>query len=160
MSSLVAATCALVLGAFVLLQNYHSSRDRIVDEAIASHVRSLLATHLVDVGSSDQHTVKPWFNGKIDYAPPVQDLSANGFPLVGGRLDYFNGKTTAALVYKRNQHPINLLITPGSGKRDSSPSALTRRGYNVVYWTRNEMDYWAVSDVNSQELQQFTRLLQ
>ena len=104
-------------------------------------MRSLLATHLVDVVSSDQHTVKPWFDGKIDFAPEVRDLSANGFPLVGGRLDYLDGKTVVALVYQRNKHPINLFITPEPTSRSTSPKVMNRRGYNVFSWTkqRNEL---------------------
>ena len=121
-------------------------------------MRSLLAAHLVDVVSSDQHTVKPWFDGKIDFAPMVRDLSANGFPLVGGRLDYLDSKTIVALVYQRNKHPINLFITPAPTNRNSSPTAITRRGYNVLSWTNNGMNYWAVSDLNEAELRQFAEL--
>jgi anti-sigma factor RsiW len=150
-----AAVFALLLLGFFFIENFHGTRTAIADELIANHVRSLLATHLVDVPSSDQHTVKPWFNGKIDFAPPVDDLSSDGFPLIGGRLDYLQGKTVAALVYRRNQHPINLFIAPAPGKSDSSPSVLSRRGYNLVHWSRHEMDYWAVSDLNANELQQF-----
>jgi anti-sigma factor RsiW len=126
---------------------------------VANHVRSLLASQLVDVVSSDQHTVKPWFDGKIDFAPEVRDLSANGFPLVGGRLDYLDGKTVAALVYHRNKHPINLFITPALTSRSTSPTATNRRGYNVLAWTNNGMKYWAVSDLNQAELREFTDLL-
>ena len=147
--------CALLLLVFVLLENQRAARNAIADQVVANHVRSLLAAHLVDVASSDQHTVKPWFNGKIDFAPEVQDFATDGFPLVGGRLDYLNGQTAVALVYRHNQHPINVLITPAPGRRDSSPSALTRRGYHLVHWTRAEMDYWAVSDLNADELNQF-----
>jgi anti-sigma factor RsiW len=122
---------------------------------VANHVRSLLASHLVDVPSSDQHTVKPWFDGKVDFAPPVHDFGADGFPLVGGRLDYLDGKTVVALVYRRHQHPINLLISPTPGRANTSPQAMTRRGYNLIHWTQDEMSYWAVSDLNAAELDQF-----
>jgi anti-sigma factor RsiW len=100
--------------------------------------------------------VKPWFDGKVDFAPEVRDLAANGFPLIGGRLDYLNGKTVVALVYERNKHPINLFILPTSTNRSSDSSALTRRGYNLIHWTRGEMEYWAVSDLNGEELHEFT----
>lgn len=154
-----AAFAALVLG-FALFQTIRTSHNReIVDQVVANHVRSLLATHLVDVASSDQHTVKPWFDGKIDFAPDVHDFSANGFPLVGGRLDYLAGKTVVALVYQRNKHPINVFITPAAGTGESSPVALMRRGYNVLSWTHREMNYWAVSDLNAAELRQLVGLL-
>jgi anti-sigma factor RsiW len=155
-----AAACALILLGAVLFQTTRASRSNtLVDEVIANHVRSLLATHLVDVASSDQHTVKPWFDGKIDFAPEVRDLSGDGFPLIGGRLDYLGGKTVVALVYQRNKHPINVFIRPATTGRNTSPSAVTRRGYNVLSFTHNEMKYWAVSDLNEAELRRFTELL-
>ena len=154
------AACALIVLGAVLFQTTRASRNEtIVDEVIANHVRSLLATHLLDVSSSDQHTVKPWFDGKIDFAPEVRDLSGDGFPLIGGRLDYLGGRTVVALVYHRNQHPINVFIMPATTDRDTSPSAITRRGYNILSWTHNEMEYWAVSDLNEAELRRFTELL-
>jgi len=154
------AACALVvLGAVVFQTARLSGESTIADEVVANHVRSLLATHLVDVASSDQHTVKPWFDGKIDFAPEVRDLSADGFPLIGGRLDYLDGKTVVALVYHRNKHPINVFIMPATVNRDVSTSVVTRRGYNVVSWTQNEMKYWAVSDLNQAELRKFSELL-
>jgi anti-sigma factor RsiW len=151
----IGAACALLLLVFAISQTTRASRNTIADEVVANHVRSLLAAHLVDVASSNQHTVKPWFDGKVDFAPDVRDLATNGFPLVGGRLDYLNGKTVVALVYERNKHPINLFIVPASTNRPSESSALRRRGYNLVHWTRGEMDYWAVSDLNAEELHQF-----
>ena len=158
MFATAAAFAALIVG-FVLFQTTRTTADNtIVDQVIANHVRSLLAAHLVDVASSDQHTVKPWFDGKIDFAPMVRDFSANGFPLVGGRLDYLDGRTVVALVYRRNKHPINLFITPAATNRNSSPTVLTRRGYNVLSWTNNAMNYWAVSDLNEAELRQFAQL--
>ena len=154
-----AAFAAVLIGA-VLFQTMPGVRgNTIVDQVVASHVRSLLAAHLVDVVSSDQHTVKPWFDGKIDFAPEVRDLSANAFPLLGGRLDYLDDKTLVALVYQRNKHPINLFITPAPTSRSTSPKVMTRRGYNVFAWTNNGMNYWAVSDLNQAELSEFTELV-
>jgi anti-sigma factor RsiW len=154
------AALATAIFGFALFQTTRAARtDAIVNQVVANHVRSLLASQLVDVVSSDQHTVKPWFDGKIDFAPEVRDLSANGFPLVGGRLDYLDGKTVAALVYQRNKHPINLFIAPAPTSRSTSPRATTRRGYNVVSWTNNGMKYWAVSDLNRGELSEFSELV-
>lgn len=155
-----AAFAVLILG-FALFQATRATQNNaIADQVVTNHVRSLLAAHLVDVVSSDQHTVKPWFDGKIDFAPQVRDLSADGFPLVGGRLDYLDGKTVVALVYQRNKHPINLFITPEPTGRSSSPTVVTRRGYNVFSWTNNGMKYWVVSDLNQAELREFTELFQ
>jgi anti-sigma factor RsiW len=154
------AACALIILGAVLFQATRASRNNtLVDEVVANHVRSLLATHLVDVASSDQHTVKPWFDGRIDFAPEVRDLSGEGFPLIGGRLDYLDGKTVVALVYQRNKHPINVFIMAATANRDTSPSVVIRRGYNVLFWRHNEMKYWAVSDLNQAELRRFTELL-
>jgi anti-sigma factor RsiW len=150
---------ASALFGFVLFQTSRTAKtDAIVNQVVANHVRSLLAAQLVDVVSSDQHTVKPWFDDKIDFAPDVRDLSANGFPLVGGRLDYLSGKTVVALVYQRNKHPINLFITPAGTTRTTSPSAKTRRGYNILFWTDKGMSHWAISDLNQAELREFAEL--
>jgi len=128
-------------------------------EVVASHVRSLmLDKHRVDVESSDQHTVKPWFIGKVDVAPEVKDLSAQGFPLVGGRLDYIDGRPAAALVYERNKHAINVFVWRGAGK-DRPPEVLERQGYHLVRWADHERTFWVVSDLNEQELRQFAELL-
>jgi len=154
LSLAIGTACALLLVGLVVFQTFRGSRNAIADQVVADHVRSLLATHLVDVVSSDQHTVKPWFDGKVDFAPQVRDFAADGFPLVGGRLEYLDGRTIVALVYRRNKHPINVLISPAPGRRDVSPETLTRRGFNLVHWTQGEMSYWAVSDLNSTELQQ------
>jgi anti-sigma factor RsiW len=155
-----AAFAAILLG-FVFFQTTRATRtNAIVDQVVANHVRSLLAAQLVDVVSSNQHTVKPWFDGKIDFAPEVRDLSTDGFPLVGGRLDYLDGKTVATLVYQRNKHPINLFITPATTSRNTSPTMVARRGYNILAWTNKGMNYWAVSDLNQAELRQFTGLFE
>jgi anti-sigma factor RsiW len=125
------------------------------DQLVASHVRSTLAQHLVDVETSDRHTVKPWFNGRIDFAPPVVDLAAEGFPLVGGRLDYLDKRVVAAEVFRRNKHIINLFVwptTPGvMAARDAAPPA----GYAIVHWTQGGLQFWAVSDVEPRDLEAF-----
>ena len=128
-------------------------------DVVASHYRSLmLDKHEVDVESSDQHTVKPWFTGKVDVAPEVKDLSAEGFPLVGGRLDYIDGRRTAALVYRRQKHLINVFVWPSAGK-DRAPQALGRQGYHLIHWSDNGRAVWVVSDLNTQELGEFADLL-
>jgi mycothiol system anti-sigma-R factor len=129
------------------------------DELVASHVRSLMADHLTDVASSDQHTVKPWFNGRIDLAPPVVDLAAQGFPLVGGRLDYLNRRAVAALVYKRRQHVINLFVMPADGGVVPAKAAASLNGYNLRHWRAGALRFWAVSDLSAAELADFERLV-
>lgn len=128
------------------------------DQVVASHIRALQAAHLVDVASSDQHTVKPWFDGRLDYAPPLRDLAAQGFPLEGGRLDYVDGRPVSALVYRRARHAINLFVWPAASHRGREPSSRVVNGYNIVRWSEGDMAFWAVSDVNQAELDEFVRL--
>jgi anti-sigma factor RsiW len=128
----------------------------LAEEAVSSHIRSLMANHLADVASTDQHTVKPWFNGKLDFSPPVKDLAEEGFPLTGGRLDYLEGRPVAGLLHRRNRHIINLFVWPSS-RSGSRPEAFSIKGYNVVHWTESGMTFWAVSDLNRKELDQFAQ---
>ncbi|MDD5369640.1 MAG: anti-sigma factor [Anaerolineaceae bacterium] len=133
--------------------------DLLAEEVQSAHVRSLMASHLTDVTSTNQHTVKPWFDGKLDFSPPVEDLAAQGFPLVGGRLDYLDGHPVAALVYRYNQHDINLFIWP-SIKQVQGLHAATINGYNLYQWHQSGMEYWAASDLNAGELRSFIELVQ
>jgi anti-sigma factor RsiW len=127
--------------------------------ALDDHVRSLQAGHLQDVVSTDRHTVKPWFEGKLGFAPPVKDLAAQQFPLTGGRLDVMGGQTVAAMVYQRGTHPINLLVKPAAqGARDSEPATATRQGFTILHWVQDGMEMWAISDVEQAQLQEFARL--
>lgn len=128
----------------------NASTDTVADELVASHIRSLLANHLTDVKSTDQHTVKPWFDGKLDYAPNVRDLAAQGFPLLGGRLDFAHGHAVAALVYGRRKHLINLFVWPSS--HPEPDRIVARNGYWLRHWVSGGMSYWAVSDATPEDL--------
>src|SRR5207248_7206985 len=153
----VAALLVLASAALILEMNQRSDRT-LASEIVADHVRSLMATHLTDVATSDQHTVKPWFTGKLDFSPQVRDLSADGFELIGGRLEYLDGHTAAAIVYQHRKHMINLFTWPASGG-DEEPSATSQQGFNLVEWKQAGMYYCAISDLNRQELTELASLL-
>ncbi|HLJ47266.1 MAG TPA: anti-sigma factor [Bryobacteraceae bacterium] len=144
--------------AFVFLRPQTSERDVLAQELVASHFRSLLPGHLVDVPSSDQHTVKPWFAGKLDFSPQVKDLKAQGFELKGGRLDYIDKRPVAALIFQRRQHLINLFVWPEQRKFNVGKASFSQNGFNVVHWSSGGLAYWAISDLNGEELTEFTRL--
>jgi len=132
--------------------------DSVVDqEIVSSHVRSLQPGHLTDVQTTNQHIVKPWFNGRIDFSPPVPELADQGFPLAGGRLDSINGKTVAAIVYHRRLHTVNLFIWPA---RDAAERSFVKDGFTVKEWSRNDLRFAAVSDIAPAELQQFHKLFE
>jgi anti-sigma factor RsiW len=153
----VALAAALVLVVWPELGR-RGARDPLIDEIVSGHVRSLMADHLTDVASSDKHTVKPWFDGKLDFSPAIVDLADHGFPLVGGRLDYLGGRSVAALVYGRQRHFINLFVWP-SAKEDPDERSLARHGFEIVHWWQGGMSYWAVSDLNAAELGEFAALV-
>jgi anti-sigma factor RsiW len=154
------------LAATVLLTSaitYYSllwpNSERVVDEVVAAHVRSMITNRLTDVESSDQHTVKPWFNGKVDFSPPVKDLVAQGFPLVGGRLDYVDGRPIAALLYRHRQHWISVFMWPDQSGKDSAPRGFSKRGYDITQWSAEGLRFYVVSDIVSPELGQLVTLL-
>ena len=152
LGSLLSAAAAASVTLVVLRED----RDqRILSEAISAHLRSLQADHLTDVLSTDQHTVKPWFNGRIDLAPPVIDLAGQGFTLIGGRLDFIDGKSVAVIVYRRRVHVINLFVTQGVGYSLPGPRMETVRGFNIRRWTDQGLNMLAVSDINREELDEF-----
>jgi mycothiol system anti-sigma-R factor len=135
-----------------------NNQTALAAQIVDAHLRSLEPGHLTDVISTDQHTVKPWFDGKLDFAPPVQDFAADGFPLTGGRLDVVGGRTVAALVYGRRKHFVNVFIWP-SNNPDAPPSTGAQQGYHWITWQKNGMTYWAVSDTAAADLDELQRLL-
>jgi mycothiol system anti-sigma-R factor len=159
----VAAAAAVValIGGTWMMNSFSRGRaeDAAVREAVSGHVRSLMANHLTDVASTDQHTVKPWFSGKLDFSPPVTDFAAADYPLIGGRLDYLQGHPVAALVYMHRKHVINVFVWPQAGAADGITPAVTQQGYHAIHGTHSGMTFWVVSDLNSAELATFAQML-
>ena len=137
-----------------------SPNELLAEEVLSSHVRSLMVNHIADVASSDQHTVKPWFDGKLDFSPTVTDLTAQGFPLIGGRLDYLDHRAVAALVYRHRLHLINVYIWPAANERQTALRTLSMQGYHLLHWSEAGMVYWMISDLDPHELMTLARILQ
>src|SRR3989441_11598867 len=156
----LAASLALVAVGSWRLGLSRAGADALAGQVLASHVRSLMPGHLADVVSSDQHTVKPWFNGKLDFSPPVYDFVGRGFPLIGGRLEYVGGRPVAALVYGRRQHLINVFLWPTEAGPTEGRPATTRQGYHLLHWTTPRYSYWVASHLGLPELRDFAALLQ
>jgi anti-sigma factor RsiW len=160
----VPAAAALVMltttGTLLVMSRVRSSHDQLIAGAVlAGHIRSLQANHLVDVPSEDRHTVKPWFQGRLDFSPPVPDLSELGWTLIGGRLDYLDGRPVAVLIYKRRMHNINVFLWPNHGAADDVIRQEDAQGYQILHWNGAETTYWVVSDLNGAELLELGRAL-
>ena len=159
----VAAAVLLVVassGITMVATSRRTSDLPVADAVLTSHIRSLMPEHLTDVRSNDQHNVKPWFNGRLDFSPSVPRLEDVGFPLLGGRLDYVRGRPVAAVVYGRRQHVINVFTWPAQAGGDAARTLTTSHGYNLLHWRTNGVEHWVVSDLNAAELQQFGMLLE
>jgi len=160
----LAAAAILVMASsgitLVATRGRTSTESVATDEVLTSHIRSLMPAHLTDVASSDQHNVKPWFNGRLDFSPSVPRLEDAGFPLLGGRLDYLHDRPVAAVVYGRRQHVINVFTWPAETSGDAPRTLTTSHGYNMLHWRSNGVEHWVVSDLNAAELQQFAGLLE
>ena len=157
--ALAASLVVVALGGWNLALR-RAAGETLADQVLASHIRSLMPGHLTDVLSSDQHTVKPWFNGRLDFSPPVYDFAALGYPLLGGRLDYVDGRTVAAVAYGRRQHLINVFIWPATRGAGGAPNTSDRQGYHLLHWTTRDYVYWVVSDLGPAELHDFAHMVQ
>jgi len=156
---LVFASLLAIVWSTSLFLTLPTAQEKFTEELVASHVRSLEVDHLSDVISTDQHTVKPWFIGKLDYSPPIINLASIDYPIEGGRLDYINSKAVAVVVYRHNKHPINLYIWPSNNK-ESDMQEVTKNGYKLVHWVTDYMSYWAISDLDSEKLLAFSKSIE
>jgi anti-sigma factor RsiW len=156
-TGLAGALAGVVLTMVVL--NRHGANDAVVEGVISGQIRSMEADHLTDVLTSDQHTVKPWLSARLDVSPPVKELAAQGFPLIGGRLDYVDAHRAAVVVYRHDKHIINLFAWASPGRPDAGFRQETRQGFNVVSWRKDGITYYAVSDVEADQLATFARLV-
>jgi len=159
MAAMLLVACALSSALTYAALTSRASETRLETEIVAAHIRSLLQDSPIQVTSSDTHTVKPWFAGRIDFAPEVRDLTAEGFPLVGGRIDYVGERRVGAIVYKRHLHTINVFMWPAPDAAPTAPARHIAKGYNALTWSKNGITYWAVSDLNLAELRQLQMLL-
>jgi anti-sigma factor RsiW len=159
-AAVLAFACALSALATAMVFSRAEKGALLEREIVSAHVRSLLQDSPIQVASSDTHTVKPWFSGRVDFSPPVKDLTAEGFPLVGGRVDYVGERRVAALVYRRHLHVVNVFLWPSGNAEEVAPRSDAFKGYNVLIWNSAGIAYWAVSDLNEDEIRQLQRLLQ
>jgi anti-sigma factor RsiW len=155
----LAASLAIVAVGSWQLATARANAALFTQTVLESHIRSLIGEHLTDVVSSDLHTVKPWFNGRLDFSPPVYDFAGRGYPLLGGRLEYVGERKVAALVYGRRKHVINVFLWPADAGMAQGPPAATRHGYHLLHWNGPDFTYWVVSDLGTTELQEFAGLL-
>jgi len=158
--ALGSAVSALAATGLVSIMLRDDDRDLILSGIVSAHLRSLQAGHLTDVVSTDQHTVKPWFNGKLDVAPPVINLDAQGFKLIGGRLDYVDARPIGVVVYGYRKHVINLFVARAANQEHRAPRTKTFQGFNIRYWSDRGLNYWAVSDMEVGKLVEFTEKLE
>ena len=159
-AAVLAFACGLTALATTMILSRAEKSALLEREVVSAHLRSLLQESPIQVASSDTHAVKPWFSGRVDFSPPVKDLTAEGFPLLGGRVDYIGGRRVAALVYRRNLHIVNVFLWPSDNRGEVVPRVDALKGYNVLLWNNGGLTYWAVSDLNGDELRQLQSLLQ